>query len=331
VTATVDEPRRRDVMRHHTATHLLQAALRKTLGAHVTQQGSLVAPDRLRFDFTHHEAMSPEEIAEVEDLVNEWILADLPVAVEVKSREEAVAEGAIALFGEKYEDTVRVVKIGAESMELCGGTHASSTGFIGSLRIVSEASAAANVRRIEAVTGLPAVHRAREREALLAQAAHALGCRPEELPDRIAALRAQLAEARKAAVQAATRTATDVSSLLGGAVAVKGARLVVQRMDGAPDEALKALADELVARGDNVVTVIAAVGENDKIRLVSKIDASLVAQGAHAGKLVGEVAKRCGGGGGGKAVFAEAGGRNPDQLDAALAAAAEVLAGQLQQ
>jgi len=329
VTAIVDEARRRDIMRHHTATHLLQAALRKTLGEHVTQQGSLVAPDRLRFDFTHHEAVSPEELAIVEDLVNEWILADIPVEADTKPREVAVAEGAIALFGEKYEDTVRVVRIGSESMELCGGTHSPTTGFIGSMRIVSEGSAAANVRRIEAVTGLWAVHRARERDALLMQAAHAVGCRPEELPDRVTSLRTQLSEARKAAAQAATRTATDVQTLLAGAASVNGARLVVHRMDGAPDEALKTLADELVARGDKVVAVIASVGENGKIRLVCKVDASLVAQGAHAGKLVGEVAKLCGGGGGGKAAFAEAGGREPEKLDAALEAAAGVLAQQL--
>ncbi len=350
VTATVDEPRRRDVMRHHTATHLLQAALRKTLGTHVTQQGSLVAPDRLRFDFTHHEAMSPEEIAEVEDLVNEWILADLPVAVEVKSREEAVAEGAIALFGEKYEDTVRVVKIGAESMELCGGTHASSTGFIGSLRIVSEASAAANVRRIEAVTGLPAVHRAREREALLAQAAQALGCRPEELPDRIAALRAQLAEAKKAAVDAEVRAAKVIiaptgapsQAAVGTPTLIQGpppeqpvgpAKLLIQRSDNLREEALKSLADEMVARGTKVVALIASAGTDGKVRLVCKVDSSLVAQGAHAGKLVGEVAKLGGGGGGGKATFAEAGGVDAEaaKLYGALNAAAGILARQLEE
>jgi len=331
VTARVDAPRRRDIMRHHTATHLLQAALRKTLGEHVTQQGSLVAPDRLRFDFTHHEAVSPEELAIVEDLVNEWILADIPVEADTKPREVAVAEGAIALFGEKYEDTVRVVRIEGVSMELCGGTHSPSTGFIGSMRIVSEGSAAANVRRIEAVTGLWAVRRARERDALLVQAAHTVGCRPEELPDRVTSLRMQLSEARKAAAQAVTRTATDVQSLLAGAASVNAARLVVHRMDGAPDEALKTLADELVARGDKVVAVIASVGDNGKIRIVSKVDGALVAQGAHAGKLVGEVAKLCGGAGGGKAAFAEAGGRDPEKLDAALEAAVGILAKQLGQ
>ncbi len=328
VTARVDASRRRDIMRHHTATHLLQAALRKTLGEHVTQQGSLVAPDRLRFDFTHHEAVSPEELASVEDMVNRLILADLPVEAETKPREQALAEGAIALFGDKYEDTVRVVQIGSESAELCGGTHCPSTGIIGSFRIVGEGSAAANVRRIEAVCGMAAVQRARERDALLAEAAHVVGCRPEELAERVAGLRNQLAEARKAA-QASAGAKVDVKGLLSAAQEIAGAKLVVHRMDGAPADALKGLVDELVARGDGVVAVVASVGEKGKVRIIGKADEKLVAEGAHAGNLVREVAKACGGGGGGKATFAEAGGRDADRLDDALAMAAEVLAGQL--
>jgi alanyl-tRNA synthetase len=328
VTASVDGTRRLDIMRHHTATHLLQAALRRTLGEHVTQQGSLVAPDRLRFDFTHHEAVSPEELATVEDMVNRSILADTPVEAEMKPREQALAEGAIALFGDKYEDTVRVVRIGSESAELCGGTHCPSTGTIGSFRIVSEGSAAANVRRIEAVCGMAAVYRAREREALLTEAAQTVGCRPEELPERVEGLRSQLAEARKAA-QASASAKVDVRGLLSAAQEIGGAKLVVHRMDGAPADALKGLVDELVARGEGVVAVVASVGQNGKVRIIGKADEKLVAEGAHAGNLVREVAKACGGGGGGKPTFAEAGGRDPDKLDKALALAADVLAGQL--
>jgi alanyl-tRNA synthetase len=328
VTATVDGSRRRDIMRHHTATHLLQAALRKTLGEHVTQQGSLVAPDRLRFDFTHHEAMSPEELATVEDTVNRLVLADIPVAAATKPREQALAEGAIALFGDKYEDTVRVVQIGSESAELCGGTHCPSTGTIGSFRVVSEGSAAANVRRIEAVCGMSAVHRARQRDALLAEVARAVGCRPEELPERVEGLRNQLAEARKTA-QATAGAKVDVKGLLSAARQVGGARLVVHRMDGAPADALKGLVDELVARGDRVVALVASVGEKGKVRIIGKADEELVAQGAHAGNLVREVAKACGGGGGGKPTFAEAGGKDAGKLDDALALAPEVLAQQL--
>jgi alanyl-tRNA synthetase len=316
-------------MRHHTATHLLQAALRATLGPHVTQQGSLVAPDHLRFDFTHHEAVAPEELSAIEDMVNEWILADIPVAAEMKSRDDAVAEGAIALFGEKYEDTVRVVKVGAESAELCGGTHCPSTGTIGSMRIISEGSAAANVRRIEAVTGMHAVHRARERDGLLAQAAHGVGCRPEELADRVESLRSQLAEARKAASQAAAAPAANVSQLLADASDISGAKLAIHRMDGAPSDAMKSLADDLTARAKSVVALVGGVGENGKIRIVCKVDDELVAEGAHAGNLVREVAKACGGGGGGKPTFAEAGARDAEKLDDALAGAADVLAAQL--
>ena len=329
VTATVDADRRAEIMRHHTATHLLQAALRATLGEHVTQQGSLVAPDRLRFDFTHHEAVSAEELVAVEDMANEWILADLPVVSEAKSREDAIADGAIALFGEKYEDEVRVVKIGDAGAELCGGTHCSSTGAIGSLRIISEGSAAANVRRIEAVTGMRAVRRARERDEILAQAASAVGCRPEELAERVEGLRAQLAEAKRAATQAAAAPAADVGSLLAAATEVGAATLVAHRMDGAAADAMKTLADDLTARSEGVVALVAGVGDNGKIRIVCKVDEALVAQGAHAGNLVREAAKACGGGGGGKPTFAEAGARDASKLDEALANAPQVLAGQL--
>ncbi|MBM3475383.1 MAG: alanine--tRNA ligase, partial [Armatimonadetes bacterium] len=316
-------------MRHHTATHLLQAALRKTLGVHVTQQGSLVAPDRLRFDFTHHDAVSAEELAAIEDQVNEWVLADIPVAAEIKPLEQAKAEGAMAIFGEKYEDMVRMVKIEGASAELCGGTHCSRTGEIGSFRIISEGSAAANVRRIEAVTGMVAVHRARERDALLAEVARAVGSAAEELPGRIEALRTQLAEARKAATQAAKAGTADVRQLLADAAQVGPARLVVHRMDSAPPDAAKGLVDDLVARREAVVALVGAVDEGGKIHLFAKADESLVEQGAHAGNLVREVATACGGSGGGKPTFAQAGGRDASKLDEALAGAKDVLARQL--
>ena len=330
VTARVEGSRRREIMRHHTATHLLQSALRQILGEHVTQQGSLVAPDRLRFDFTHHEAVSAGDLAKAEDLVNEWILADLPVTTETKAREDAIADGAIALFGEKYEDQVRVVKIGSESTELCGGTHCPSTGTIGAMRIVSEGSAAANVRRVEAVTGMRAVHRARAQDQLLQQAAHGVGCRPDELPERIDGLRAQLADAKKAASQASAAPAADVAGLLSSAAEVGAAKLVAHRLpDDAPADALKALADDVTARADNAVVVIAAVGDKGKVRIVAKVSDPMVEQGAHAGNLVREVAKACGGGGGGKPQFAEAGGRDASKIDEALALAATTLADQL--
>jgi alanyl-tRNA synthetase len=329
VAARVDADRRHAIMRHHTATHLLQAALRQTLGVHVTQQGSLVAPDRLRFDFTHHDAMRAEELAAVEDQVNEWVLADIPVVAEEKPLEQAKAEGAMAIFGEKYGDMVRMVKVEGASAELCGGTHCARTGKIGSFRIISEGSAAANVRRIEAVTGMVAVHRARERDALLSEAARAVGSAAEELPARIEALRTQLAEARKAATQAAKAGSADVRQLLAEATQVGPARLVVHRMDGAPPDAAKGLVDDLVARGEAVVALAAAVDEGGKIQLFAKADEALMEQGAHAGNLVREVATACGGGGGGKPTFAQAGGRDASRLDEALAMAKDVLAKQL--
>jgi len=320
-------------MRHHTATHLLQAALRKTLGVHVTQQGSLVAPDRLRFDFTHHDAVSAEELAAIEDQVNEWVLADIPVAAETKPLEQANAEGAMAIFGEKYGDMVRMVKIECASAELCGGTHCSRTGEIGSFRIVSEGSAAANVRRIEAVTGMVAVHRARERDALLAEVARAVGSAAEELPARIEALRAQLADARKAATQAAKAGPADVRQLLADAAQVGPARLVVHRMDGVPSDAAKGLVDDLVARDKSVVAVVGTQvdysEQSSDALFFAKADESLVDQGVHVGKLISDIARVSGGKGGGKPTFAQAGGGDASKLDEALAKAKDVLATQL--
>lgn len=331
VMAQVDADRRKATMRHHTATHLLHAALRRILGEHVTQQGSLVAPERLRFDFTHHQAMSREELEAVEDLVNQWILDDVPVVAEIKPREQAVAEGAIALFGEKYEDMARMLKIEGVSAELCGGTHCSRTGQIGSIRLVAESSAAANVRRIEAVAGMVAVHRARQRDALLAEAAEAVGCAVEDLPARAEALRAQLQEARKAAARMTAGGTVDISALLSKAVHIGPARLVVHRMDGAPPEALKKLVDDLVARGEFIAALAAAADDNGRVRLAAKVHPKLVEHGAHAGFLVREVARACGGGGGGKPTFAEAGGGDVSRLDEALAKVGNILAEQIGQ
>jgi alanyl-tRNA synthetase len=268
-------------------------------------------------------------LAEVEDTVNAWIVSDAPVTAETKSREEAVDEGAIALFGEKYGETVRVVKVPGVSAELCGGTHCSRTGEIGSFRITSEGSAAANVRRIEAVCGLVAIRRARERDALLGETARALNCAAEELPARVAALREQLAEAKRAAAKAAVTGAVDAGTLLASARSVGPARLVTHRLNAAAAEAAKTLVDDLVARGDGIVAVVASVDAEAQVMLFAKAADGLVAQGAHAGGLVKAVAAACGGRGGGKPTFAQAGGGDPERLDGALAQAAEVLAKQL--
>ncbi|MGQ9732045.1 MAG: DHHA1 domain-containing protein, partial [Candidatus Zipacnadales bacterium] len=215
------------------------------------------------------------------------------------------------------------------SAELCGGTHSPSTGTIGSFRILSESSAAANVRRIEAVVGMAAVHRARSREALLVKAAHVLGCPVEELPQRIESLRAQLVEARQAAARIATSGTVDIRRLLAEAQEIGPARLVVYRLDGAPQEALKSLVDDLVARGEAVVALVASVDEAGTVRLCAKADEKIVQQGAHAGHLVKTVATACGGGGGGKPTFAQAGARDATKLEEALATVPQVLAAQL--
>jgi len=326
VRAAVDEGRRWAIMRHHSATHLLQAALRRVLGQHVSQAGSRVDEHSTRFDFTHHEALSDDELTAVEDLVNSWILADLPVVVEEVPLQEALARGATALFGEKYGDTVRVVSVKGVSMELCGGTHVSRTGQIGAFRIVSQESVAAGVRRIEAVAGLVAVNRDRERERLLTDLARHFNVAVKDVPGRVRALEervVQLEEQVRAVRQ--KRAVANVDELAAKAVQVGPARLVAAAVPGADRAMLSALADELAARLPDAVVVLGTEADG-KVALVCKVAERLIERGAHAGELVRRVAAVCGGGGGGRAHFAEAGGRDPSKLDQALASARSALA-----
>jgi alanyl-tRNA synthetase len=329
VTARVDISRRWDIRRNHTATHLLQAALRKVLGGHVAQSGSHVGPDRLRFDFSHHAAVSPEDLRAAEDLVNHWVMEDIEVCSREMGLDEARNAGATALFGEKYGDVVRAVRVGETSFELCGGTHCRRTGEIGQLRILHEGSVAAGIRRIEAVTGAGALAHARDLEDMLADAAAALGCRPGEVPGRIEALHERVRELQ-AEVKAAREmsASTSVDDILAAAVDVSGAKLATASVPGADRDALAALADELVQKLGDGVAVLGSVADG-KIVLVCKVADSLIPRGGHAGNLVKAVATACGGGGGGRPNFAQAGGTQPEKLDAALGVAAETLAGQL--
>ncbi|HTQ69776.1 MAG TPA: alanine--tRNA ligase [Solirubrobacteraceae bacterium] len=326
VLARVDARARRATECNHTATHLLQAALRRVLGTHVRQAGSYVGPDKLRFDFSHGAALSPEELRDVESLVNEWIYRNDPVRPITTSLDEARRLGAMALFGEKYGDVVRMVQIGAGeySRELCGGTHVRSTAEIGAFRIVSETSSSANVRRIEALSGPPAVELLRSHDGLLGEMASELRTRPEDAPE---ALRAAL-EARKALERGARRgpaeSAVDLEGLLGQAQDVDGARVLLARTEAPDQKALLEVLDRVKGRLGDGVIVLAAPGEG-RVHLVASVAPGLVERGLKAGQLVKVAAAEVGGGGGGRDTIAQAGGRDPGRLDEALESARKAI------
>ncbi len=321
--AAVDAQRRSDIMRNHTATHLLHAALHEVLGEHARQAGSLVAPDRLRFDFTHPEAVAPQQLAEIERIVNLNILGNYPLRITWKSLQEAKAEGAMALFGEKYGETVRTIAIGEPepfSYELCGGTHVRETGDIGLFLIVSEGSAAAGVRRIEAITGRGAYEYARGRINLLESVAERLHAKPEQVPERAAALVEELHETRKTLAQTRARLlAAELEPRIAAAEEVRGIKVLTLHVSEADADALRALADRFRARQpQNGVAVFGTVA-NGRPLLVAAVTKDLTQRGLHAGKLVQFAARQLGGGGGGKPTLAQAGGKDPSKLDEALA------------
>ncbi|MEZ0326392.1 MAG: alanine--tRNA ligase [Fimbriimonas sp.] len=331
VTARVIGSRRARIQRNHTATHLLHAALRSTLGTHVTQAGSYVGPDNLRFDFTHGKAMTPEEIAKVERIVNEQVLESTPVQTHVDIPiSEAKARGAMALFGEKYGNKVRMVEVGDFSKELCGGTHVRTTGEIGLFKIISEASAASGVRRIEAITGEAAYEWALEQANTLKEAANAIKSTPKDLVQSLEKLQEQLKEERR------RREKAEVSSLKGGTKAegeqnvelAAGVKLWVRNF-GEVDQKIAAQAlDNAAAQDPNFVGIVAVVSDG-RITFLSKSGKEAVTKGAHSGNLVKEVAKIAGGGGGGKPDFATAGGKDASKVDEALATAPAVLGAML--
>lgn len=321
VLAKVDFSRREEIQRNHTATHLLHAALRQVLGKTVTQAGSHVGPDALRFDFTHSAAMTAEQLAEVEKIANENILANTDVITYVDiPLAEAKARGAMALFGEKYADFVRMVEIGEFSRELCGGTHVTATGQIGLLKIIHESSAASGVRRIEAVTGLGAHRWIQSQLEVLGSAAQLLKTPPRDVVSGLHKLQDQLKEERRAR----QKLAQQGSSTLGATgTQVKGVELVTEQVQGDPKDATL-IADRLIEGHPNRVVVLAAEHEN-KVTFVGKVGADALKAGAHAGKLLQEIAKITGGGGGGRPDFATAGGRDLSKVSAALGTAPSLL------
>ena len=320
VTATVDRAARHATQANHTATHLLHAALREALGTHVRQAGSYVGPDKLRFDFTHGDRLSPDEVKAVEDRVNEWILRNDPVRPQTTTLAEAQELGAMALFGEKYGDIVRMVEIGGGeySRELCGGTHVHATAEIGVFKITSEGSSAANVRRIEAITGPEAVSLLREEDRLLREGASALKTQPERVPEAIVALQAKAKQAAKA--QAAGGGA-DEAALAGKANDIEGASVVAEIVEGIEPKQLMDVADRVKGKlGEQGAVVLGAAAEG-KVSLVVAVSPALVERGVKAGAIVKEAAQVVGGGGGGRDTIAQAGGRDAAKLPEALAAA----------
>ncbi len=317
VIARVDPQSRYATMRNHTGTHLLHAALRTVLGTHVKQAGSVVEPSRLRFDFTHYTAMDPDEIAEVERLMNEQILANREVHTDIMNLDQALQTGAMALFGEKYGDQVRVVSIDSFSKELCGGTHVSRTGDIGIVKIINEGSISAGVRRIEAITGEGALQRFQQTQKDLARVASAVRASESELIEHIEKLVSREKALEHELHQIKNRMAQSGAAELESKVRdIKGVKVVAARVDGFDREQLRVLTDSLRNKLKSAVVVL-ATAQDSNVAIVSGVTKDLISK-VHAGKLAGAVAQAVGGKGGGRPDMAEAGGKDPSQLAEAL-------------
>jgi len=325
VAVSVETPRRQGLRRHHTGTHLLHAALRRVLGPHVVQAGSLVAPDHLRFDFSHPGQVKDRELEQVEELVNEHVQANLPVTPLEMDLEEALRMGALALFGEKYGQRVRVVKIGDFSVELCGGTHLDQTGQLGLLKIVDEGAVAAGVRRVEAVAGPAALAAVARHERALREAAELLRIAPTEVPQRLRKLLDEQRALERQLQELEARLArARADELVAGARQVNGVAVVAGRVDGLDVDALRAVVDRLRERlGSGVICVGSVV--DGRVALVAAVTKDLTRR-FHAGKLIQEVARAAGGSGGGRPELAQAGARDPSRLDQALGLVYELVA-----
>jgi alanyl-tRNA synthetase len=320
VKAVVDIERRRDIARNHTATHLLQAALRTVLGEHIQQRGSLVAPDRLRFDFSHLAPLTPDEINRVQHIVNDMIRRNLRVYDEDTSYRDAVNAGVIAIFDEKYGDVVRVLKIGepAESAELCGGTHVSATGEIGYFHIVSEEGIGAGLRRIEAVTGRGAEAFIDQRFSELEKVARSLETTPEKVEEKLEGLKKELSKERRMSLAFAKELSKiEADSLLDKVEEIKGVNIIVSKVRLSNLERMREMSDFIRDKLKSVIIVLGGIF-GDKPYFVAAVTPDLVKKGYNAGDIIKQVAKITGGGGGGRADFAQAGGKNKGKLDEAL-------------
>ena len=328
LTTRPDVARRAAIRRNHTATHLMHHALREVLGRHAEQAGSLVAPERLRFDFHHTQAVTEQELRLVEEKVNEKILENTPVGSRILPIAQAKAEGAMALFGEKYGDEVRLLDIGGYSKELCGGLHCHATGDIGLFRIVSESSVAAGIRRIEAATGLEALRLVRAKEDLLDRLSAALGAPEARLIERAEQLAQQVRDLRKDLQKAKQSSGRGAEDYLKAAKEIGGAKLVAAKVEGATADDLRALVDQLRRLAPSHALALGSVSD-ERVNLIVALSKDLVARGLHAGKIAGEAAKLVGGGGGGKPDMAQAGGKDPSGLDKAIETAARLIAEKL--
>jgi len=328
LTARPDVARRAAIRRSHTATHLMHHALREVLGKHAEQAGSLVAPDRLRFDFHHTQAVTEEELRLVEDKVNEKILQNSGVGSRILPIAQAKAEGAMALFGEKYGDEVRLLDIGGFSKELCGGLHCAATGDIGFFKIIGESSVAAGVRRIEATTGLEALRQVRAKDELLQKLSEALGAPEARLVERAELLGQQVRDLRKDLQKARQSSGPGAAEYLKAAREIGGAKVVAAKIPDAGADELRALVDQLRRLTPSVAIALGSASE-DRVNLIVALSKDLVERGLHAGKIAGEAAKLVGGGGGGRPDMAQAGGKDPARLDEAIRRAADLIAEKL--
>ena len=329
VTLSVHAADRADTCKNHSATHLLQKALKTVLGSHVEQKGSLVTPDRLRFDFAHFQPMTAEEIAEVETLVNKEIRAALPVTTDVMNIEEAKKSGAMALFDEKYSENVRVVSMGDFSKELCGGTHVANTSEILAFKILSESGIAAGVRRIEALTGDAVFAYYKEQEAQLANAAKLLKTKPEAVSEKIEHLYAEIKALQSENEALKSKAAKDaLGDVMNQVQEIKGVKLLAARVDDVDMNGLRDLGDQLKEKLGDGVVVLASV-KDGKVSLMATVTDEAQKKGAHAGNLIKAIAAIVGGGGGGRPGMAQAGGKNPAAVDDAIKEAAKVVESQI--
>ena len=329
VTLSVDTTRRSNTCKNHSATHLLQKALREVLGNHVEQSGSYQDGERTRFDFSHSAAMTAEELRKVEQIVNEKIAENLAVETKVMTIEEAKKSGAMALFGEKYGETVRVVQMGDFSKELCGGTHVNATGMIGSFKILSESGVAAGVRRIEAVTGSNVTAYYQRLEEQLQAAAKALKTSPSNLLERCEHLMAEMKTLQSENESLKSKAAKDaLGDVMDQVQEVKGMKLLASKVAGVDMNGLRELGDQLKEKlGEGVVVLIS--DKDGKVNMIAMATEGAMGQGAHAGNLIKGIAALVGGGGGGRPNMAQAGGKNPEGINAAIAECAKVLEGQI--
>lgn len=325
VDIAVDKARNLAIARNHTATHLLQAALRKVLGNHVNQAGSLVTPEHLRFDFTNFSPVSAEELEKVESLVNEEILKNVPVTIEEMALKDAKEKGAMALFGEKYGDRVRVVSVGDFSCELCGGSHVTNTAAIGSFRILSETGTGTGVRRIEAVTGAVALQKAKADEAVIRNLASVLKVKADDVTVKVGHLLKQLKDTEKELQQLKKDAAlSDLDAILASREDINGVPVIAASAQADSMDSLRELADTVLDKSGSGVVLLAAVS-GDKVQFVCKVDKGDTKKGLHAGKIIKAAAQAAGGNGGGRPDMAQAGGKQPEQIDAALRAGKDMV------